>query len=92
MDDQLFSLLWKGCLIAGALLIAAASSLGILKWKHDNPIEETAEMIVYRETGLNIDLSPSDPDPDKMIYTDSDEAVRNKIMDEKGWDSVETPR
>lgn len=57
-----FNLIWKGCLIVGSIIIAAASAFGLITWRHDNRVEELAEYIVRQQTGFDIDLSPTSPD------------------------------
>lgn len=53
-------LLWKSIIIIGSMLIALAGSLGIVKWKHDNAVEQLAEQFVESETGWKVDLTPDD--------------------------------
>jgi len=57
------SLIWKMILVAGSVIVAMAGSLGIVKWKHDNKIEEALEDIIETQIDISIDLSPTDPDP-----------------------------
>lgn len=54
--------IFKAILIGISLAVATLSSLGVLKWRHDNKVEELAEEIVKAETGLDIDLSPDSPE------------------------------
>ena len=77
------SFIWKGCLIVGALIIAAASSVGFIKWKDDNAIEELAEEIIYQKTGWNIDLTPNTPRSDRIRQI-------QRMIDENGWDFIQT--
>jgi len=59
-----FDILWKSIIVIGSLILGLASSVGLIKWRHDNAIEERFERFVQDETGFRIDISPSDPDPD----------------------------
>ena len=52
----------SGVLIGGALCIGLASTW-LFKKKPDNKIEEYAEEVIKKETGLDIDLSPGSPEP-----------------------------
>lgn len=51
----------KFVIIAGSMLIASAATF-IFKFKANNPVEEIAEEIIYKETGVDIDLTPFDPE------------------------------
>jgi len=57
-------LIWKALLVIGSMVVALAGSFGLVKWQHDNPVEEMVERYIQDETGVYIDLSPTDPDPD----------------------------
>ena len=54
------SIIWKSILVVGSMLVALAGSLGIVKWKHDNNLEQAIERYVEEQTGFEIDLSPDD--------------------------------
>jgi len=55
-------------LIFGLMILVGAAGIGsrfIPGFKTDNPIEEVAEEILEKKTGISkIDLSPDTPDPD----------------------------
>jgi ABC-type uncharacterized transport system fused permease/ATPase subunit len=54
-------MIWKSILIVGSMIVALASSIGIIKWKNpDNRLEQAVEEFVEDHTGLQIDLSPDD--------------------------------
>ena len=54
-------MIWKSLLVIGSVLIALASSVGIIKWKNpDNNLEQAVERFVESHTGFDIDLSPED--------------------------------
>lgn len=57
MDVNIF---WKYLLIIGSMLVALASSVGLIKWQHDNQIEQMAEKFIESQTGWDIDLSPEE--------------------------------
>lgn len=84
--------LFKLLLLIGSLCIGLATRFGWLKWRNEHYAEEMAEKFIKYETGYEIDLTPATPDPDINLYTDSDEAMRQQIFEEKGWDMVQTPR
>ena len=48
---------WIHGLIAGIALGAGLSSVYVLKMKPHNPIENIAEAVIKKETGLDVDLS-----------------------------------
>lgn len=52
----------KGLFLGGAIIIGIASSY---IWKADNPLEESAEVYIYQETGFDVDLTPNSPEPKK---------------------------
>lgn len=58
------SLIWKIIALVGSMLIAISGTLGVIKWQHDGPVEEIVEKVIKDQTGINVDLSPEDPDPD----------------------------
>ena len=47
----------------GAVIIGFGSRF-LLKKKPDNQIEELAEYVIKKQTGIDIDLSPDTPDKD----------------------------
>lgn len=55
----------KIAIVAGAVLIGGGIKYFWPSLKDDNPIEEAAEKIIEKETGVDVDLSPLSPDPDK---------------------------
>jgi hypothetical protein len=59
MDSSVF---YKVLLIILSLAAAAATSVGLLKWKDDNPVEELVERYVEHETGVDIDITPNSPE------------------------------
>lgn len=49
-------------------IVAAAVGIGskyIFSGQEDNPIEEAAEELIKKQTGLDVDLSPSSPEKGK---------------------------
>lgn len=46
-------------LIAVMAIIAGLGSVYVLNMKHDNKIEEKMEEVIEKQTGLDIDLTPS---------------------------------
>ena len=55
------SLIWKTIVVIGSMLVALASSIGIIRWKHpDNPTEQAIEKFIEHSTGYDIDLSADD--------------------------------
>jgi hypothetical protein len=60
---SLLAIGWKSIIVViAAVVIGIGSRYVITSFKEDNPIEEAAEQVVYQETGLNIDLSPTSPE------------------------------
>ena len=53
-------IIWKTLLIVGSMIIGLAGSLGIVKWKNDNKLEQAWEEYIEDATGIEIDLSPID--------------------------------
>lgn len=51
------ALIIKICFIVAVAFIGLASTY-VFKFKKDNSVEELAEEVIKKETGLNIDLSP----------------------------------
>ena len=52
-------------LVAAVVLVCTAG--GVISGYflgHDNKIEEVAEVLIQKETGVALDLSPSTPDPE----------------------------
>lgn len=50
-----------------AITVGLAIVVGAVSAKYlgnDNPVEEVAEAVIQAKTGINVDLSPSDPDAD----------------------------
>lgn len=52
-------ILLKGILVAGAVIVGIGSTL-LFKMPKHNPIEQVAEEIIKEETGVTIDLDPSE--------------------------------
>lgn len=52
------SLAVKAALV-GAALTAAAVAHYVFKAKDDNIVEELAEVVIEKQTGVNVDLSPA---------------------------------
>jgi len=48
---------WSIVLIVGSIVVGVSSTI-VFKLKQDNKIEELAEAVIERETGIDIDLSP----------------------------------
>lgn len=60
--------LLKTIIFSRYFIILAAIIIGLLSayfWYQDNPIEETSEIIIEEQTGINIDLTPSTPENSK---------------------------
>ena len=60
--------MWHKIVDVCATIILAAIIIGLLSayfWYQDNPIEETSEIIIEEQTGINIDLTPSTPENSK---------------------------
>ena len=73
--------LWiKAALVAGSVIVGLGS-VYLLKMKPDNPIEEVAEDIIKKETGVNIDLTP---------FTDEDKAPAGN--DKPAGETTETKK
>lgn len=51
------NLIWKASLVAAALAAAGIAHY-VFKAKDDNPVEQLAEKVIEKETGLEIDLTP----------------------------------
>lgn len=56
------SLVWKAIVVAVGLTIGILTSVGLLKWKDDNPIEEIVEEGIKQYTGVDLDLTPASPE------------------------------
>ncbi len=50
-------LIWKGAIVAAALAAAGIAHY-VFKAKDDNSVEQLAEKVIEKETGLAIDLTP----------------------------------
>jgi hypothetical protein len=49
------------------IIVGIVTVVGIISTTfmgEDNPVEEVSESVIKQETGLDVDLSPSTPDPD----------------------------
>lgn len=57
-----------GPIVLGLGLIASIIGGLIYKGKQDNPIEETAEAIVYIATGEDVDFTPTSPEKNKPLF------------------------
>ncbi len=53
---------WIHGLIIGAAAVIGAASTYVFKLKPDNPIEQIAEEVIQKETGVVVDLSPESVD------------------------------
>lgn len=51
------NLIWKSAFVAAALAAAGIAHY-VFKAKDDNPVEQLAEKVIEKETGLVIDLTP----------------------------------
>lgn len=49
--------IWKAALVVGVAVLGAVSYM-FMGGKHDNPVEEHSEKIIYHYTGLDVDLTP----------------------------------
>ena len=57
--------LLKAIIFSRFFVIVITIIIGLLSayfWYHDNPIEETSEIIIEEQTGINIDLTPASPE------------------------------
>jgi hypothetical protein len=54
-----WGMIFKAGMVAGAVIIGIASSY---LWYPDNPIEEHAEVYIYQQSGLDVDVSPGSPE------------------------------
>lgn len=55
----------KTIIFSRYFIVAAAIIIGLLSayfWYQDNPIEETSEIIIEEQTGVNVDLTPASPE------------------------------
>lgn len=60
--------LLKTILFSKYFIIVITIIIGLLSayfWYQDNPIEETSEIIIEEQTGINVDLTPSTPENSK---------------------------
>ena len=60
--------LLKTILFSRYFIIVITIIIGLLSayfWYQDNPIEETSEIIIEEQTGINVDLTPSTPENSK---------------------------
>lgn len=55
-------IVWKMIIVVSAIVIGVGSRFVWKRLKHDNPIEEIAEEVIRKETGLDIDLTPTSPE------------------------------
>ena len=58
----------KTIIFSRYFIIAAVIIIGLLSayfWYQDNPIEETSEIIIEEQTGINVDLTPASPENSK---------------------------
>ena len=66
--------LLKTIIFSRYFIVAAAIIVGLLSayfWYQDNPIEETSEIIIKEQTGVDVDLTPKTPEEeseDKLSY------------------------
>ena len=57
--------LLKTIIFSRYFIVVAAIIIGLLSayfWYQDNPIEETSEIIIEEQTGVNVDLTPASPE------------------------------
>lgn len=57
--------LLKTIIFSRYFIVLAAIIIGLLSayfWYQDNPIEETSEIIIEEQTGVNVDLTPASPE------------------------------
>lgn len=57
--------LLKTIIYSRYFIVAAAIIVGLLSayfWYQDNPIEETSEIIIEEQTGVDVDLTPKTPE------------------------------
>ena len=55
----------KTIIFSRYFIVLAAIIIGLLSayfWYQDNPIEETSEIIIEEQTGVNVDLTPASPE------------------------------
>lgn len=52
-------IIWIKAAIIGISALVGIASVYIFKMKHDNAIEETTEAVIKKETGVDIDLTPT---------------------------------
>ena len=60
--------LLKTIIFSKYFIVLAAIIVGLLSsyfWYQDNPVEETTEVIIETQTGIDIDLSPQTPEVSK---------------------------
>lgn len=58
----------KTIIFSRYFIVATAIIIGLLSayfWYQDNPIEETSEIIIEEQTGINVDLTPASPENSK---------------------------
>jgi hypothetical protein len=54
----MMTLIVKALIIVGSL-IAGIGSVYVFKMPHDNAVEEVAEEVIKKQTGVDVDLTPS---------------------------------
>lgn len=58
----------KTIIFSRYFIVLAVIIIGLLSayfWYQDNPIEETSEIIIEEQTGINVDLTPASPENSK---------------------------
>ncbi len=71
-----------GLIIIGIIIAAAAVGYMSSKWLgDDNKIEENCERIIYTNTGVNIDLSPTEGEEQGFIQDVEIDILHEKIKD-----------
>lgn len=70
-------ILLTGILVGLSAIVGLASRF-IFKKKPDNYIEEMAEKIIHKKTGIDIDLSPDHPDTNTTNVIDVTHTLKKK--------------
>lgn len=61
--------LYEGATLILIIILGACIICGTISgyfWYHENVIEEIAEEIIKEKTGMDIDLTPSSPEPELL--------------------------
>ena len=67
-------------IIVAVSAIVGVGSVVVMKMRHDNPVEEVCETIIEKETGIDLDLTPSSPEvgADKIALDKKDEEEKTQ--------------